>query len=593
MAINETLIKTSSTTTAGTAASDTWTINTASLDTALTISGGTSGKDNLNRDTSSLYDENTTYTMTETELLATDSRVNYSYYYSSNTGVGTSISTANSYLYATPNATDMIFFKKSGDFTNLSFEKIEKIKLAEGVSITLSGEAVGNDVDSLDLGKINPGVHFYGTAGGKQESVTFNIEGYWSDTGNTDGLDEDTELNFQDKLSTSDSTYSGTHYAVAELQLDDASTGNLSHDGVKLIYDFSAAFEDFDTTYTYTRVDGTNDADYVYGSAGVDYFTTRAGNDVIYAGKGNDVIAAAGGADKVYMKDGNDIYLVNGFRGLTGNGEGKTSNGSEEWTDGDVVDGGNGWDIFRVTAGSKANDTGRVELTNANFKGMEEVQVGATVSASDGNDSTTQKILNHFYLKANTTVADGTGVKEGESISNVVIDASAVGNKLTFTGNGNANTFIGTMFGDKFYGNGGHDTLTGGAGKDGFYFGLAHAYTGNAYADSTQTYTASSDYDTITDFISGKDKIYLDKDLFSAWDAIGKISTAELEIGEDHTTAMTDSKIYLEVDSDNDVAHLYYVAGASNEQIVDLIGVSTIIANDIAIFNGSPAAVTL
>jgi Ca2+-binding RTX toxin-like protein len=174
-----------------------------------------------------------------------------------------------------------------------------------------------------------------------------------------------------------------------------------------------------------------------------------------------------------------------------------------------------------------------------------------------------------------------------------VIDASAVGNKLTFTGNGNANTFIGTMFGDKFYGNGGHDTLTGGAGKDGFYFGLAHAYTGTAYADSTQTYTASSDYDTITDFISGKDKIYLDKDLFSAWDAIGKISTAELEIGEDHTTAMTDSKIYLEVDSDNDVAHLYYVAGASNEQIVDLIGVSTIIANDIAIFNGSPAAVTL
>jgi len=77
------------------------------------------------------------------------------------------------------NAVDTLEFTQSGDFSeSLEFSGIERVELKSGVNITLSAEQVIENGDSLDRGFINPGVHFYGVAGGPKESVTVVIDDY-------------------------------------------------------------------------------------------------------------------------------------------------------------------------------------------------------------------------------------------------------------------------------------------------------------------------------------------------------------------------------------------------------------------------------
>jgi Ca2+-binding RTX toxin-like protein len=543
------LTSTSGSITDGTTDSDTWTITSNKLNNPLEISGSTSSS-------------------------GTDYTLNKSNYYKglSDTTDDTKISTANSYL-GTVNAEDAIVFQKTGDFTNLTFTGIEKIKLAEGVSIVLAAESIENNVNSLEYadGAYNAGMHFYGTSGGKAEKVTFEVEGE-----NQVAIDMG-----------SDDSYDGKSLAVAALELDDAETGNLAHDGVQLSWDFRDAFDGINADYYYTRVDGTNNADYILGSEKGDYFTTRLGDDVVYSGKGNDIIVSAGGADKVSLGAGDDIYLITGFRGLAGNGDGKTSTGEAQWVAGDVVDGGSGWDVFRVSAGARDNDIGNIVLSSDSFKNMEEVQVGAAVSRALGESSEGQKAAGHFYHKANAAQVTATsGVAIGESYDNVVIDASLLSSKLKFTGNGNANTFIGTSGHDSFYGNGGHDILTGGNGKDSFYFGTSHAKTGTDYDDAVGIAFSSSDSDVITDFVTGKDKIYLDKDTFDQFSAVGKINAATFASNLEITGFDNDG------DEVNDSIHLTYKgdleATSDDVEIADLIGITNLSFKDVLIYDGTP-----
>jgi len=122
---------------------------------------------------------------------------------------------------------------------------------------------------------------------------------------------------------------------------------------------------------------------------------------------------------------------------------------------------------------------------------------------------------------SDTAITVAKGNLAGSSLDNVVIDASGVSkNGLSFEGNANTQTFIGTIKDDRFTGNGGADTLTGGLGNDTFVFGkvLSNAVVGTAtdaqgYGLKASAIT-SDDADVITDFTSGKDKIELHVDQF-------------------------------------------------------------------------------
>jgi Ca2+-binding RTX toxin-like protein len=166
------------------------------------------------------------------------------------------------------------------------------------------------------------------------------------------------------------------------------------------------------------------------------------------------------------------------------------------------------------------------------------------------------------------------------------VDASGVSaNGLKFVGNGNTNTFIGTVKNDTFIGNGGNDTLTGGSGSDTFVFGQVHTQTVTGAATAVQRYkviaSALTGTDTITDFASGKDKIELHDDFYTALSKLGAVSAINLVIG----SSAQDADDYLIFDPASHV--LSYDADGSESgaaiSIVQLTGVSTVVFTDFTI----------
>lgn len=482
-----------------------------------------------------------------------------------------SISTAFSTL-GTANETDKIVFQKSGDFSNLQFTHIEQIQLSSGVAVTLSSDALMNAIASLDYDSngdtLNSGVHFYGVAGGAVESVNIVVD--YEDTTNTPAV---TVIGA-----------SATTYSQGDFQLDDASIADMFHN-VTLKVDFGKK----STEASYARADGTNSLDLFIGSKGVDYATLRAGNDTYFGGTGNDVLSGGEGADSLDGGEGNDTFLISGFQsGIAGSSH-KSDTGTAEWvTTGakkDVIIGGNGVDTLRITAGADSVTHGTIELSDENFKGMEVIEVGATVGRINTENSALQMINNHYYLNAGATGSAGTGLKAGQTFDNVVVDATDVtANGLKFIGNENKNTFIGTNKSDTFIGNGGDDTLTGGAGQDFYEFGKVHTQTVTGANTATQRYkdvaTDLTGKDTITDFKSGTDKIVLHDDQFTALSTLGSIAAENLVIGAGAVAAEADDFLLF----NSTTKTLSYDADGNGTgtsvDIAVLTGVSTLTFND-------------
>ncbi|NOT14789.1 MAG: calcium-binding protein [Methylotenera sp.] len=504
---------------------------------------------------------------------------------------GTSQSTVASTL-GSANALDTIKFTQSGDFTNLEFVNVERVELASGVGITLSAEAVTEAYDSLDVDGVNPGVHFYGVAGGAAETVT--IQG-----------DYDEAFTFTPAATVVGAT--PVVYTRADFQLDDATIGDLFHN-VNLVTDLQAGSAALVTAHpgkVYAREDGSNSNETILGSEGVDNADGRLGNDLINGNGGNDLLKGQGGADTVNGGDGNDIMLIGGFATGVLGAYGKADDGNAEWVAGDVINGGAGVDTLRITVGANAADH-TITLTDANFIGMERVEVGATVGRLNVENSDLQLLNDHFFLNAGQTVTTtntvftpssplvgGTVTKD---MNLIVVDASGITDGdadgatggLTFVGNGNVQTFIGTANNDTFIGNGGNDVLTGGAGADTFQFGKVHTQTVTGAATTVQTYTDVAanltGIDTITDFTSGSDHIALDNDFFAAFVATGAISADNFVSGAGAVAADADDFLAY----DTSTGALYYDAdgngGASAAvQIATLTGMPTLADTDFTI----------
>ncbi|WP_024929535.1 calcium-binding protein [Methylophilus sp. OH31] len=408
------------------------------------------------------------------------------------------------------NAVDTLEFTKSGEFEDILFSGIERIELASGVSITLEAEQIEENGESLSTGELNPGTHIYGVAGGPVETVTL-------------------ELEFEENTFEPAATIVGATpvtYEAAVFEVDDYSVAHLYHN-VDVIYDASEG-----EAGSFTRIDGANEGsdahEIVYGSDGVDYATMRLGDDTVYGNGGNDLLIGHGGADYLDGGEGNDIFVIGGFGSGVQGTTSKADDGNKEWiatgAKHDVIIGGDGVDTLRITTGIGANTkaNGTVVLNNDNFKSMEVVQVGGTVGRLNVENTALQLLNDHYYFKANGTVADlsNTLGNNGGTINNVVVDASGVTtNGLRFEGNANQQTFIGTSKADVFVGNGGNDTLTGGGGKDTFVFGKVYEEVVTGSSTTVQTYTNTAfnltGVDTITDFTRGTDKLELHLDQYS------------------------------------------------------------------------------
>ena len=408
------------------------------------------------------------------------------------------------------NAVDTLAFTQSGEFENIVFQGIERIELSSGVNISLSAEQLEVNGESLSLGFLNPGTHIYGVAGGPSESVTIELEFEEAEFEPADTIVGAVEV----------------EYDKASIEFDDYSVANLFHD-VDIIYDASEGEEG-----SFTRVDGANESagasETLIGSEGVDYATMRLGDDTVYGNGGNDLLIGHGGADYLDGGEGDDIFVIGGFGSGVQGTTSKADDGNKEWiatgAKHDVIIGGDGVDTLRITTGigadTKANGT--VVLNDANFQSMEVVQVGGTVGRLNVENTDLQLLNDHYYFKANGSVADlsNTLGNNGGTINNVVVDASGVTtNGLRFEGNADQQTFIGTTQADVFVGNGGNDTLTGGGGADTFVFGKVYEQVVTGASDTVQAYTNTAfdltGVDTITDFTRGIDKLELHLDQYS------------------------------------------------------------------------------
>jgi uncharacterized delta-60 repeat protein len=255
---------------------------------------------------------------------------------------------------------------------------------------------------------------------------------------------------------------------------------------------------------------GTAFNDTLDGGAGTDKMAGGNGNDTYFVDNAADSVteaSAAGGIDVVlasvsYTLGSNlENLVLTGSAAINGTGNALanviTGNGVRNVIDGkagvDAMNGGEGGDLYVVGV---STDHTAAEFADSGSGGVDEVRFGATKASTltlFAGDTGIEQV----------TIGTGTGltaVTTGTAALNV--NAAAVGNALTITGNGGVNILVGTAFNDTLSGGKGSDLLTGGGGADAFVFNFAP--------------NASSNKDTITDFTSGTDVLQLSKAIYTA-----------------------------------------------------------------------------
>lgn len=287
------------------------------------------------------------------------------------------------------------------------------------------------------------------------------------------------------------------------------------------------------------------------GNAGANTLRGFNGNDILDGGAGKDILDGGLGNDVFVLGDGNDT----------------------------VIDAG-GIDTIRSTISRSLMDYGTIErLTlqgTANINGTGNALANTitgnagnnTLDGGGGQDTLVGGLGNDRYMLAggNDTVIDSGGIDTiystiGRSLMNyttierLTLQGSAningTGNLLnnSLTGNSGNNTLNGAAGNDILSGGGGNDTLYGGSGND--------TLTGGSGADIfvlNSEPSASTNVDSLTDFSTADDTIWLENAIFTKIGTHGALASSAF-VKNTTGLATTDSQrlIY-----ETDTGELYY-----------------------------------
>jgi Ca2+-binding RTX toxin-like protein len=275
-------------------------------------------------------------------------------------------------------------------------------------------------------------------------------------------------------------------------------------------------------------------ADRIYGAAGDDLLSGFLGDDQLFGAAGNDRLRGEGGVDTLFGGDGNDVL----------------SGGSS----GDVLDGGDGYDYasyatattgVTVFMGGAYLNTG--EAVGDSYVSIEGVMGSAfadLIGGTNGGDALRGEDGNDWLLGGdggdflvggagndvmegglNRDVMDGqsgddvasyrqategvtvwftnSGMNQGEAYGDQIVNVENLwGSDFadTLKGDDNSGQVYGFAGADTLDGLGGDDSMNGGAGGD--------TITGGAGADTFFFLQPSEGGDTITDFVSGQDRLF-------------------------------------------------------------------------------------
>lgn len=198
--------------------------------------------------------------------------------------------------------------------------------------------------------------------------------------------------------------------------------------------------------------------DVLDGGGGNDQLRGGGGNDTINGGDGNDTLHGDGGADSLNGGAGNDHLLVD----------------ANQTAEGEIYDGGAGFDTLELSAGLldlatgtivgiERLDTGvagRISLATAQASSIEEF-LGSFTLTDSGTLSLSGKSLGHFHL----TLSD-TGNTINLSGANLIQAAPGEPARPVVIGGASADLIIGGASNDYLEGRSGNDTLKGGDGAD-------------------------------------------------------------------------------------------------------------------------------
>ncbi len=345
--------------------------------------------------------------------------------------------------------------------------------------------------------------------------------------------------------------------------------------------------------------------DQLHGDAGNDSVFGGGGNDILWGGIGDDTIDGGTSVDTASFADaagvtvdlrkqgkaqdtgGSDRDLLRNIENLAGSdyndqltGD-KGNNVLEGGGGNDALDGGKGHDTASyasATAGvtvrlgsKKAQDTGGAgidrlkSIEHLSGSAFDDVLTGygkSVLEGGAGDDVLKTKGGTASYEKAGASVTvslalQGTAQNTGGAGSDTLTGFTRL------LGSGFADTLTGDARGNVLTGGVGADVLTGGAGRDTFRFA-----------------SATDGGDTITDFISGRDKLSFVASEFGALKA-GKLKAATF-IAAAGATAQTAAQHFI---YDTTSTTLYYDAdgnGAGQAVVIAVLqGVPTLSYKDI------------
>jgi Ca2+-binding RTX toxin-like protein len=244
---------------------------------------------------------------------------------------------------------------------------------------------------------------------------------------------------------------------------------------------------------------GGNDNDALYGGVGADIIRAEAGNDIVFAGEGNDSINGGDGDDNIYGETGNDI-----IDGESGNNKLNGEAGNDILSSGvgnDNISGGDGDDLINSGDGKNTIYTGAGSDTVNSGSGDDYIydakEGNNTIRSGGGADYVYGGVNQDSIIggAGNDSLHgfDGDDSLNGEADNDKLFGGK--GNDVLSGGIGN-DTIEGGDGSDILFGQNGVDRLIGGAGADTFFFA----------ATDSQIPTATSSYDTVTDFQNGSDK---------------------------------------------------------------------------------------
>jgi Ca2+-binding RTX toxin-like protein len=267
--------------------------------------------------------------------------------------------------------------------------------------------------------------------------------------------------------------------------------------------------------------------------------TGNSNNNVINGMEGFDNINGMGGSDRIDGGIGNDT-----LDGGTGNDTLLGGLGDDSLSGGlgtNMLTGGTGADTFVINEAAKDTITdlgGTDNLKVSNFG-----NVTATLGAAWTADSDT-------YNNGNVNITTGynvdlSGVNSGSKGFNITVKGIAAASTVTTVA---SDTIVGSSFNDTITGGDAQDNISGGAGNDILNGGKGNdTLSGGAGNDffvintpstpATGATPASTNVDTILDFVSGMDKIQLSKAVFTKLDninggtGIGEISELDFKLG--------------------------------------------------------------